>query len=128
MRGVGARIARRVKMNEACLFCRIARSEIPARIAYEDEHTLAFHDIDPRAPVHVLIIPRQHIAGVDDLKPGDAEAVGRLFVVARALAKDLGVSDNGYRLVVNSGADAGQSVDHIHMHLLGGRPLQWPPG
>jgi histidine triad (HIT) family protein len=128
MRGVGARIARRANMNEACLFCRIVRGDIPARLAYQDEHTLAFHDIDPRAPVHVLIIPRQHIAGVADLQPADAEVAGRLLVVAGSLASELGVADNGYRLVVNSGADAGQSVDHMHMHLLGGRPLQWPPG
>jgi histidine triad (HIT) family protein len=115
-------------MEETCLFCRIAARAIPARLAHEDEHTMAFHDIDPRAPVHVLIIPRKHIAAVDRLDAADAELMGRLFIVARGLARDLGVADSGYRLVVNSGADAGQSVDHIHMHLLGGRPLKWPPG
>lgn len=115
-------------MSESCLFCRITRGEIPANVAHQDEEILAFHDIDPRAPVHVLIVPRKHIAGVNHTGPTDAETLGRLFQVARELARELGVADSGYRLVVNSGADAGQSVDHIHMHLLGGRPLKWPPG
>ena len=115
-------------MEDTCLFCRIVSGSIPARVAHQDDQTLAFHDIDPRAPVHVLIIPRKHIAAVDQLHEGDAEVMGRLFVVARRLARELGVADSGYRLVVNSGRDAGQSVDHIHMHLLGGRPFKWPPG
>ena len=89
---------------------------------------MAFHDVDPRAPVHVLIIPRRHIAGVDELRETDADVMGQLFIVARRIARELGVADSGYRLVVNNGRDAGQSVDHIHMHLLGGRPLRWPPG
>lgn len=115
-------------MEETCIFCRIAAGSIPARIAHEDELTLAFHDVDPRAPVHVLIVPRQHIPAIDQLAEGDAEVVGRLFVVARKLARELGVTDSGYRLVINNGKDAGQSVDHIHLHLLGGRPMKWPPG
>jgi histidine triad (HIT) family protein len=115
-------------MEHTCLFCRIAAGSIPARLAHEDDHTLAFHDIDPRAPVHVLIIPRQHIAAVDRIGEGDTDLMGRLFQTARRLARELGVADSGYRLVVNNGGDAGQSVDHIHMHLLGGRPLKWPPG
>lgn len=115
-------------MNESCIFCRIVRKEIPSNIAYEDEHTLAFHDIDPRAPVHVLIIPRRHIEAVNHIQDGDVEVMGRLFHVARRLARELGVADSGYRMVVNNGPDAGQSVDHIHMHLLGGRAMQWPPG
>jgi histidine triad (HIT) family protein len=115
-------------MEDTCIFCRIVAGTIPAKLAYQDEHTLAFHDVDPRAPVHVLIIPRKHIASVDRLGDADAETVGRLFIVARGLARELGVADSGFRLVVNNGGDAGQSVDHIHMHLLGGRPLKWPPG
>ena len=89
---------------------------------------MAFHDVDPRAPVHVLIIPRRHIEAVDALREDDAGVMGQMFVVARRIARELGVADSGYRLVVNNGRDAGQSVDHIHMHLLGGRPLRWPPG
>jgi histidine triad (HIT) family protein len=128
MIGVGARIVSTANMNDACIFCRIANGQIPAKLAHEDDRTVAFHDIDPRAPVHVLIIPRQHIAGVDHLDTTDVDLVGGMFLVARQLARELGVADSGYRLVVNSGADAGQSVDHLHMHLLGGRPLKWPPG
>lgn len=128
MIGAGARIVSTANMNDACIFCRIANGQIPAKLAHEDDRTVAFHDIDPRAPVHVLIIPRQHIAGVDHLAAGDVDLVGGMFLVARQLARELGVADSGYRLVVNSGADAGQSVDHLHMHLLGGRPLKWPPG
>ena len=115
-------------MSESCIFCRIVRREIPANIAHEDEHTLAFHDIDPRAPVHVLIIPRRHIEAVNHIQDDDVEVMGRLFHVARRLARELGIADSGYRMVVNNGPDAGQSVDHIHMHLLGGRAMQWPPG
>ena len=115
-------------MEETCIFCRIVSGSIPARIAREDDTTLAFHDLDPRAPVHVLIVPRKHISSVDMLEDEDAEVMGRLFLSARLLARELGVADSGYRLVINNGADAGQSVDHIHLHLLGGRPLRWPPG
>jgi histidine triad (HIT) family protein len=114
--------------EDTCLFCRIAAGSIPARLAYEDDDTLAFHDIDPRAPVHVLIIPRRHISAVDKLGDADAGIMGRLLLTARQLGRELGVADSGYRLVLNNGPDAGQSVDHIHMHLLGGRPLKWPPG
>ena len=115
-------------MEETCIFCRIVNGSIPARVAHEDELIMAFHDVDPRAPVHVLIIPRRHLSAVDQLSDGDADVMGRLFLAARSLARELGVADSGYRLVINNGRDAGQSVDHIHMHLLGGRPLRWPPG
>lgn len=115
-------------MSESCLFCKLAAGEIPARIAYEDDDVFAFHDIDPRAPVHVLLIPRKHIASVNELTEPQSPIIGTLFVKARNLARELGVSDSGYRLVMNAGPDAGQSVDHIHLHLLGGRPLKWPPG
>ena len=116
-------------MNETtCLFCRIARGEIPAKLAHQDDQVVAFHDIDPKAPVHVLVVPRQHIASVAHMQDGDAGVMGRLFLVARDLAKTLGVDSSGYRLVINAGQDAGQTVDHIHLHVLGGRHLKWPPG
>lgn len=115
-------------MNDTCIFCRIAAGSIPARAAYEDDAVFAFHDIDPRAPVHVLLVPRKHIASVNDLTEEDEAVVGRMYIVAKQLAHELGVAGSGYRLVMNCGDDAGQSVDHIHLHLLGGRPLKWPPG
>ena len=115
-------------MEETCIFCRIVKGSIPARIAFEDDETLAFHDVDPRAPVPILIVARKHIPAIDALQPEDAGAIGQMFVNARNIARECGVADSGYRLVINNGADAGQSVDHIHLHLLGGRPLRWPPG
>src|SRR5688500_17691542 len=115
-------------MEQTCIFCRIVSGSIPARLAGEDDLTLAFHGVDPRAPVHVLIVPRKHISSVDMLQDEDGEVMGRLFLSARQLARELGVADSGYRLVINNGADSGQSVDHIHLHLLGGRPMRWPPG
>jgi histidine triad (HIT) family protein len=115
-------------MMDGCLFCRIASGAIPARIAYEDDEILAFYDIDPRAPVHVLLIPRVHIASVNEIQSDHAPTVGRLYIAAAQIARELGVADSGYRLVMNNGADAGQTVDHIHLHLLGGRSLKWPPG
>lgn len=111
-----------------CIFCRIARGEIPARIAHESDEVVAFHDIDARAPVHVLVIPRRHISSIAHMRDEDAPLVGRLFAAARDVAAQLGVAESGYRLVINSGAHAGQSVDHIHVHVLGGRSLTWPPG
>jgi histidine triad (HIT) family protein len=111
-----------------CLFCRIARGEIPAKLAYQDDDVLAFHDIDPKAPVHVLIVPRAHIASINELDSTQAHMIGKLHVVARDLAREMGVFAGGYRLVINTGKDAGQSVEHIHLHLLGGRHLKWPPG
>jgi histidine triad (HIT) family protein len=111
-----------------CLFCRIVAGEIPSKQAYEDDRVIAFHDIDPKAPVHVLVIPRKHIASITRLEDSDAELIGQLFVVARNLANELRIADGGYRLVVNAGFDAGQSVDHVHLHVLGGRKLKWPPG
>ena len=115
-------------MEQSCLFCRIAAGAIPARLAYEDDEVMAFHDIDPRAPVHVLIIPREHVASVNDITAEHATLIGRMYVAAKQIAGELGVSDSGYRLVMNCGGDAGQTVDHIHLHILGGRPLKWPPG
>ncbi len=113
-------------MNE-CIFCRIVRGEAPARIVYQDEAVTAFHDLNPQAPVHVLIVPNRHISGVAQVEPEDEPMLGRLFTVARRVAEEMGV-DRGYRLVVNNGRPAGQSVFHLHLHLLGGRSFQWPPG
>lgn len=115
-------------MAETCLFCRIASGELPAKVVREDETTLAFRDIDPKAPTHVLVIPRRHIGSVNDLTRNDAALIGQLFLAAREIAEQDGVSESGYRLVMNTGADAGQSVAHIHLHLLGGRHMSWPPG
>ena len=109
------------------LFQKIIDREIPAKIVYEDEVCLAFEDIHPAAPVHVLVVPKQAIASVDDVQPGDEAIVGHLFSAIRATAAKLGLG-NGYRVVTNCGADAGQEVMHLHLHLLGGRPFTWPPG
>ena len=111
-----------------CLFCRIAAGEIPSKKVHEDDRIVAFHDIDPKAPVHFLIVPRKHIASVVQLEDADAGLMGQMVIVARDLAKQLGLAQHGYRLVINAGPDAGQSVDHIHLHVLGGRQLKWPPG
>ena len=113
-------------MTDSCLFCRIVRKEIPAKLLHEDEHTIAFRDIDPKAPTHVLVIPKEHVASLNDAT--DAEQLGRLLVVARSLAASEGLAHEGYRTVINTGANAGQTVFHIHLHLLGGRRLGWPPG
>jgi histidine triad (HIT) family protein len=115
-------------LAETCLFCRIVRGEIPSKVVREDTDTFAFRDIDPRAPTHVLIVPRKHIASVNDVGEQDATLIGRLYLAAREIAAADGVADAGYRLVMNTGAAAGQSVAHIHLHLLGGRGLSWPPG
>jgi len=109
------------------IFGRIIRGEVPARIVHDDDRCLAFHDVAPQAPVHVLVIPKRPIASLAEVANDDAGLLGHLVVVATRLARDLGLAD-GYRLVVNCGADGGQSVDHLHVHLLGGRRLGWPPG
>jgi histidine triad (HIT) family protein len=109
-----------------CLFCRIARGEIPARIVAETEDCVAFRDIDPKAPTHVLVIPRAHVASLSETE--DAALVGKLSLLAARIARDEGIAESGYRTVVNTGPDAGQSVSHLHLHLLGGRALHWPPG
>jgi histidine triad (HIT) family protein len=114
--------------NGECLFCRIVAGEIPATIVHDDELVLAFRDINPMAPTHILVIPRRHIASAADLTEEDGPLLGRLFSVATALARQEGVGASGFRLVTNVGPDAGQSVDHLHLHLLGGRKLAWPPG
>lgn len=110
------------------IFDKILRREIPARIAYEDDHVLAFHDVNPQAPVHVLFIPKTPIATLNDLQPDDAALAGRLVLAAAAYAKREGFAENGYRTVFNCNQDGGQSVYHIHLHLLAGRRMAWPPG
>jgi histidine triad (HIT) family protein len=109
------------------IFAKIIRREVPARIEHEDDLCLAFHDVSPQAPVHVLVIPKRPIASLAEVTDDDAAVLGHLVVVATRLARSLGLAD-GYRLVVNCGRDGGQSVDHLHVHLLGGRGLGWPPG
>lgn len=113
-------------MPDSCLFCRIVRREIPAAIVWEDEHSLAFRDIDPKAPTHVLVIPRVHVASL--AAESDPAVIGRLALAAAAIARTEGIAESGYRTVINTGAGAGQTVFHLHLHLLGGRALRWPPG
>jgi len=116
-------------MGEAdCLFCRIASGDIPSDIVYQDEHSLAFRDINPQAPTHVLIIPRRHIATINDLGPDDTVDIGRLFLAAGKIAVEEGFAEPGYRVTMNCNAAAGQTVFHVHLHLLGGRNFRWPPG
>ena len=111
-----------------CLFCKIAAGEIPATLVHKDEHLIAFKDINPQAPMHVLIVPRRHIATLNDLTPADDGLVGEMIRRAAALAVEHGHGDRGYRTVFNCNAEAGQTVFHIHLHVLGGRSLHWPPG
>jgi histidine triad (HIT) family protein len=111
-----------------CIFCKIVAGEIKPDVAYEDDDVLAFRDINPVMPHHLLVIPKKHIATVNDVGPEDAELVGRLYLAAARVAADLGFAERGYRTVVNCNEDAGQLVFHLHMHLLGGRAMGWPPG
>lgn len=115
-------------MTETTLFTRIRDREIPAEIVYEDDDIMAFRDINPQAPTHVLVVPKEPVPTVNDLQPGHAELVGRMFLVAQRIARDEGVAEDGYRLVVNTNAAANQTVFHLHLHLLGGRQFSWPPG
>ena len=115
-------------MAPDCLFCKIRDGLIPAKVTYRDEGCLAFEDIRPQAPTHELLIPLRHIASVNDLTAEDRETVGHLFLAAQKIARERGLLGSGYRLVMNTGHDAGQTVLHVHLHLLGGRPLSWPPG
>jgi histidine triad (HIT) family protein len=114
--------------NDRCLFCRIATGEIPAKKVYEDDAVVAFNDINPQAPTHVLVIPRKHIASLDDLDGNDVEAVGTALMRASQIARNLHLNTDGYRVVINQGEAAGQTVFHIHFHILGGRNFGWPPG
>ena len=114
-------------MND-CLFCGIIDGRTKASVVYRDDAVVAFKDIKPRAPVHILIIPRKHIASVLDIEPNDDALIGQIFRVASRLAREHGIAESGFRVVVNAGPDAGQSVFHLHYHLLGGRQMSWPPG
>lgn len=107
-----------------CIFCKIIKGEIPSTNVYQDEHVTAFRDINPAAPTHILIVPNKHIESVNFIIPDDEALIGKLFAVAKQLAEKEEISENGYRLVVNTGAEAGQTVFHLHMHLLGGRPMR----
>ena len=111
-----------------CLFCKIVAGAIPAEKVYEDDAAIAFRDINPQAPVHVLVIPRDHLASLDEAAGTDEARLGQLMLAAARVARQEGLSESGYRTVVNTGAGAGQSVFHLHLHVLGGRPLSWPPG
>ena len=111
-----------------CLFCKVVNREIPASIVYEDDRVLAFRDINPQAPTHLLVVPKQHIDSLNDLTGEHDAIVGELVRRAAAIAKTLGISAGGFRTVFNTNRDAGQTVFHIHLHLLGGRPMHWPPG
>ena len=111
-----------------CIFCKIIKKEIPTSFIYEDTEVVAFNDISPQAPTHVLIIPKKHIERMSDIKEEDSNLIGKMVLVAKKLAKDNGITDSGFRLVFNNNKDAGQAVFHIHLHLLGGRKFSWPPG
>ncbi|MCL5986579.1 MAG: histidine triad nucleotide-binding protein [Actinobacteria bacterium] len=113
---------------EECLFCKIADGSIPANKAYEDDDVVAFHDINPQAPVHILVIPRKHITSINEIARMNAGVLKRMFEVLHDLAASNRIDKDGYRTVINTGLKAGQSVDHMHAHLLGGRPMSWPPG
>jgi histidine triad (HIT) family protein len=111
-----------------CLFCKIINKEIPAKIVYEDDTVLAFEDINPQAPLHILVIPKKHIATTLDVTEDDNALIGQLLQVANSLAREKSVAARGFRTVINCNSDAGQTVFHIHLHLLAGRPMSWPPG
>jgi histidine triad (HIT) family protein len=111
-----------------CIFCRIVKRDIPASIVYEDDELLAFSDLNPQAPVHILIVPKRHIATLNDLSKTDDALMGALVRRAAAIAAERGIAASGYRTVLNCNADGGQTVFHVHLHLLGGRPMAWPPG
>lgn len=114
-------------MNDDCIFCKIGRNEIPSKHIYDDPEIFAFDDIHPQAPVHLLICPRKHMVSLNDAESGDSAMLGEMLLVAKQLAAERGISA-GYRIVINNGAEAGQSVDHLHIHVIGGRAMRWPPG
>jgi len=114
-------------MND-CIFCKLANGEIPTEFLFESENIVAFNDASPVAPVHVLIIPKRHLESINDLKGQESGLIQEMTLAARDIAENLGIKDKGYRLVINTGLDGGQEVMHLHMHLVGGRPMNWPPG
>jgi histidine triad (HIT) family protein len=112
---------------DTCLFCKIAKRELPGKIVYEDDESVAFEDINPKAPVHIVIIPRRHLATLLDAKEGDDRLLGHLLLVANVIARQNGIAERGFRLVLNCNSEGGQAVFHLHVHLLGGRALRWHP-
>lgn len=112
----------------SCIFCKIVNGEIPSKKIYEDDKVLAFHDVSPEAPVHFLVIPKEHIQSVNDLTEKNSEIISHIFLVINKLVRELNINETGYRIVNNCGKDGGQSVDHMHFHVLGQRDLKWPPG
>ncbi|MDB1946618.1 histidine triad nucleotide-binding protein [Clostridium tertium] len=111
-----------------CIFCKIAEGEIPSKKLYEDEKVIAFHDISPEAPIHFLVIPKKHIKSVNEVNEENANIISHIFLVINKLVKELNIAETGYRIVNNCGKDGGQTVDHMHFHVLGQRELKWPPG
>ena len=114
--------------EDSCIFCRIVDGEIPADVVHETENVIAFRDVDPKAPVHVLVIPREHVPSLGEASDGHRTLLGEVMMVARDVARSEGIAEEGFRAVTNTGEDGGQSVDHLHVHVLGGRALGWPPG
>ena len=115
-------------MSDDCLFCKIIAGEIPSNKVYSDDEVYAFHDINPEAPSHILVIPKKHLSDVSAADEGDKALLGKLLLKANQIAADLGLSEDGFRYVINTGRDGGQTVFHLHLHILGGRALSWPPG
>ena len=111
-----------------CLFCKFVSGEIKPNIVFEDDEVLAFRDVNPQAPTHILVIPKRHISTLNEIRPNDTELIGKLYLAAQQVAKEEGIAEPGYRTLINCNAEAGQTVFHIHLHLLGGRPMGWPPG
>ncbi|MFN3604115.1 MAG: histidine triad nucleotide-binding protein [Leptonema sp. (in: bacteria)] len=115
-------------MSSNCIFCKIASKEVPSKIVYEEEEIISFYDINPQAPIHVLIIPKKHIPSLAEVHQNDQSLLGKLLLTSSIVAKKLGISEDGFRLVINTNRDAQQTVFHLHLHVLGGRPMSWPPG
>ena len=115
-------------MSDSCIFCKIIAKAIPSKIVYEDQFVTAFEDVNPQAPVHILVVPHRHLPDIQSMADGDRELIGHLFFAAKKIASDKGLAEKGYRTVINNGAGAGQTVFHIHLHILAGRRFSWPPG
>ncbi len=115
-------------MSDECVFCQIAAGEIPAQVLLEDEEAIVFHDLNPQAPTHLLVIPRRHVESTGTLETEDGALAGHLLLTAARAARQAGIHDSGYRVVANTGNEGGQTVPHLHLHVLGGRPMSWPPG
>jgi histidine triad (HIT) family protein len=115
-------------MNGECIFCRIIEKKIPSKVVYEDQHVFAFEDVNPQAPTHILVVPKKHIPDIQSMEDIDRELIGHLFMTAKKIATDKGLVEKGYRTVINNGAGAGQTVFHLHLHILSGRRFSWPPG